>query len=466
MWSAASAAYQIEGAWDKDGKGPSVWDTFSHTPGNTLEGSTGDIAVDHYNRYKEDIKLMAEQGLEAYRFSVAWPRIFPEGKGEVNEKGLQFYDNLIDELLKYGIEPILTIYHWDLPQALMDEYGGFESRKIIEDFKNYAITLYKRYGDRVKYWVTLNEQNVFVSHGYESAIHPPGVKDRKRMYQVNHHANLANAVAIREFHKYVPNGKIGPSFAFLPYYPINSKPENVLAAEEANDLQSYFWMDVYVYGRYPKRVWRYLEENSLDPVIEEGDMEILKDGKPDYMGINYYQTNTVAANPLDGVEMNYEINNTGEKGTTPEKGIPGLYKIVDNPYTDATNWDWTIDPTGLQDAITTVTSRYDLPVLITENGLGEFDKVENGEIHDDYRINYIRDHALAIKSAIADGSDVIGYCVWSFTDLLSWLNGYQKRYGFVYIDRDISDDASIDRIKKKSFFWYKKVIESNGENME
>lgn len=408
---------------------------------------------------------MAELGLKAYRFSVSWPRIYPKGYGEVNEKGLEFYDRLIDELLKYNIEPVLTIYHWDLPQALQDEYGGWESRRIIEDFKNYAITLFKRYGDRVKYWVTLNEQNIFIGHGYESALHPPKVQDRKRMYNANHIANLANAAVINEFRKYVPDGKIGPSFAYMPYYPIDTKPENVLAADDANDFHNYFWMDVYVHGRYPQRAWRYLEENGLTPDIQEGDFELLAKGKPDFMGINYYQTATVAYNPLDGVQMNYAINNTGEKGTTPEKGIPGLYRIVDNPFTDKTDWDWTIDPTGLRIAITRITSRYNLPVLITENGLGAFDTVENGRIHDDYRINYLRDHINAIRDAISDGSDVIGYTTWSFSDVLSWLNGYQKRYGFVYIDRDVDDNASMERIKKDSFFWYQKVIETNGEEL-
>ncbi len=465
LWGAASAAYEIEGAWNEDGKGPSVWDVFSHIPGKTLKGTNGDVAVDHYHRYKEDIRLMAEMGLKAYRFSVAWSRIYPKGYGEVNEKGLQFYDDIINELIANKIEPVLTIYHWDIPQALMDEYGAWESRRVIEDFKNFAITLFKRYGDRVKYWVTLNEQNVFIGHGYEAGIHPPGVQDRKRMYQANHIANLANAAAISVFHDYVPDGKIGPSFAYSPYYPLDSKPENVLAADEANDYNNYFWMDVYAFGRYPKRMWRYLEENDLLPEIEESDWQLLEKAKPDFMGVNYYRTETVVANPLDGVQMNHAFNNTGEKGTTPEKGVPGLYKIVKNPFTDVTNWDWTIDPTGLQVAITRITSRYNLPVLITENGLGEFDTVEDGRIHDDYRIKYLRDHAKAIQNAIADGSEVIGYTPWSFTDLLSWLNGYQKRYGFVYIDRDFDDNASMERIKKDSFYWYKEIIKSNGEKL-
>ncbi|GJM74026.1 hypothetical protein HMSSN036_62420 [Paenibacillus macerans] len=227
LWGSASAAYQVEGAWDADGKGPSVWDVFTKQEGTTFKGSNGDVAVDHYHRYKEDIALMAEQGLKAYRFSVAWSRIYPAGRGEANERGLAFYDDLINELIAHGIEPVLTLYHWDLPQALMDEYGGWESRRIIEDFNHYAVTLFKRYGDRVKYWVSLNEQNYFVSYGYETGLHPPGVRDRKRMYEVNHIANLANATVIRSFREIVPGGLIGPSFAYKPYYPVNSAPANI-----------------------------------------------------------------------------------------------------------------------------------------------------------------------------------------------------------------------------------------------
>lgn len=222
LWGSASAAYQVEGAWNADGKGLSVWDVFTKIPGKTYKGSNGDVAVDHYHLYKEDIALMAEMGLKAYRFSVSWPRIYPSGKGELNEAGLHFYDCLINELLSHDIEPVLTLYHWDVPQTLMDEYGAWESRQIIGDFNNYCIALYKRFGDRVKYWVSLNEQNFNSKHAFLTAMHPPGVKDRKRFYEANHIAFLANAKAIESFRKYVPAGKIGPSFAYSPAYPSTS----------------------------------------------------------------------------------------------------------------------------------------------------------------------------------------------------------------------------------------------------
>jgi 6-phospho-beta-glucosidase len=465
LWGAASSAYQVEGAWNEDGKGLSIWDKFVRIPGKTFKGTTGDVAVDHYHRYKEDIALMAEMGLKAYRFSVAWTRIFPNGHGEVNQKGLDFYNRLIDELLKHNIEPILTIYHWDLPQAFQDEYGGWESRKIVEDFKNYCVTLFKEFGDRVKYWVTLNEQNIFTRFGYQTAMHPPGLKDNRLFYQVNHHANLANAIAIQEFRKYVPDGKIGPSFAYSPAYAATSKPEDVLAAENAEEFASHWWLDVYAWGTYPKVAWEYLERQGMAPKVLESDVTLLKEGKPDFLGINYYQTTTFEKNPLDGVTMEGRFNNTGKRGTMEDTGIPGLFKTVANEYLEKTNWDWNIDPTGLRIALRRIADRYHLPVLITENGLGEYDKVENGTINDDYRIEYIRTHIKAVQEAITDGVEVLGYCVWSFTDLLSWLNGFQKRYGLVYVNQHEEGEHDLRRIKKKSFYWYKRVIESDGEDL-
>ena len=463
LWGSASAAYQVEGAWNQDGKGKSVWDIYAKIPGKTFEGTNGDVAVDHYNRYKEDVALMAEMGLKAYRFSVAWTRIYPEGRGEVCEAGLKFYENLIDELIKNNIEPIITLYHWDLPQALQDLYGGWESREIINDFNNYCVTLFKRFGEKVKYWVSLNEQNVFINFGYMTAQHPPGVKDQKRMLQANHIANLANAKVIESFHQYVPNGKIGPSFAYTPVYPNTCNPQDVLATENAEDLTCNWWLDVYCKGMYPAFAMKYYEKLGIAPVIEDGDMELLQKAKPDFIGINYYQTGAFESNGLDGVGAAEGMNNSGKKGTTKDSGIPGVYKTVKNQYIEYTNWDWAIDPTGLRVALRRLTNRYNLPILITENGLGEFDKLEADEtVNDEYRIKFLGDHIKACKEAITDGVELLGYCTWSFTDLLSWLNGYKKRYGFVYID---NESEELKRIKKNSFYWYKNVIATNGEEV-
>lgn len=459
LWGSASAAYQVEGARQEDGKGLSVWDEFVRIPGKTYQGTTGDLAVDHYHRYKEDVALMKEQGLKAYRFSVAWTRIFPEGKGEINQEGLKFYIDLVNELLRNDIEPILTLYHWDLPQALQDEYLGWESRQIIEDFTNYASVLFETFRGKVRYWISLNEQNIFITHGYLMAIHPPAIQDPKRMYRANHHANLANASVIKKFHEMEIPGKIGPSFAYGPNYSFDSNPMNVLAAEDAEDLNSHLWLDVYTFGQYPAFALNYLKEQGITPEIKLGDEELLKTGKPDFLGINYYQTNTVAFNSLNGVGLG-KMNTTGKKGTTEESGTPGVFKRVVNPFVERTNWDWEIDPTGLHIALRRLESRYRLPILITENGLGEYDKLtDSGEIHDDYRINYLQKHIDAIQAAITDGVTVLGYCTWSYTDLLSWLNGYQKRYGFIYVDQDETQAGSLKRYKKDSYYWYQNLIQ-------
>ncbi len=465
LWGSASAAYQVEGAWDQDGKGESIWDRFVTIPGKTFKGSSGAVAVDHYNRYKEDIQLMAEQGLKAYRFSVAWTRIIPDGNGEVNEAGLQFYEDLIDELIANKIEPILTMYHWDLPQALQDEYLGWEGHQIVDDFTRYAEILFERFNGKVNYWITLNEQNNFITHGYLSATHPPNVKDPKRMWQANHHASLANAQVINKFRELNIEGKIGPTFEYRPSYSVDAKPENQLAADIREELNTNMWLDVYTFGRYPKLAWNYLEKEGIAPEISEGDLEILKAGKPDFLGLNYFQSVAVEHNSVDGVGLGIE-NHTGKKGSFEESGIPGLYKEVIDPSIEYTNWDYTIDPVGLRIALRRLYSRYNLPILITGNGLGEYDRLERGDrIRDEYRIDFIRNHILALQAALTDGIEVLGYCTWSYTDLFSWLNGYQKRYGFIYIDRDETDEKELTRHKKNSYYWYKQVIATNGTDL-
>lgn len=466
LWGSASAAYQIEGAPFEDGKKASVWDNFVRIPGKTFKETNGDIAVDHYHRYKEDIALMKAQGLKSYRFSIAWTRIFPDGVGEVNEAGLQFYSDLIDDLLAEDIEPVVTLYHWDLPQALEDAYHGWESRQIIPDFVAYAETLFTAFKGRVKYWVSLNEQNIFTQHGWVLATHPPGKQNLKLFYQVNHHANLVNAAVINKFHEMQMPGQIGPSFAYTPNYALDSNPTSVLAAENAEELYAHFWMDVYCYGEYPIAALSYLKENDLMFELADGDLELLKSAKPDFLGINYYQTATNSWNPIDGGVGIGEMNTTGVKGSGGEQGIPGVYKKVPNPFVERTNWDWEIDPTGLRIGLRRIASRYRIPVMITENGLGEYDKLTaDGEIHDDYRIAYLSAHVKAIQEVLTDGVEVIGYHTWSYTDLLSWLNGYQKRYGFVYVDQDETMQGSLKRIPKDSYYWYQKVIATNGEEI-
>ena len=450
LWGSASAADQVEGAWDQDGKGKSIWDIYTKQPGTTYKNTNGDIAVDHYNRYKEDVALMAEMGLKAYRFSIAWSRIYPKGRGQVNEAGLKFYEDLIDELIKNNIKPIITLYHWDLPQKLQDLYGGWESREIIDDFNNYCITLFKRFGSKVKYWVSLNEQNVFLTLGYLTALHPPGVKDQKRMLQANHIANLANAKVIESFRAYVPNGMIGPSFAFGPNYAYSCNPEDVQKAMD-KERENLFFIDVQSRGEYPGYAKRFLRENGIEIVFGENDEEILKNNTVDFIGFSYYSSRCASVNP--------EVVNGKTAGN--------VFKTVRNPYLKVSEWGWQIDPLGLRITANQLYDRYQKPLFIVENGLGAVDTPEeDGTINDDYRIEYLSEHIKAMKEAIADGVDLIGYTPWGCIDLVSASTGeMKKRYGFIYVDKDNEGNGTLNRSKKKSFYWYKKVIETNGEEV-
>lgn len=470
LWGSASAAYQIEGADREDGKGESVWDRFVKIPGKTFQGTTGAVAVDYYHRYKEDIALMADMGLKTYRFSIAWTRIYPDGRGKVNEAGLQFYDNVINECLRYGIEPMVTIYHWDLPQALEDAYHGWESPKIVDDFVKYAITLFECYGDRVKYWITMNEQNIFTTLGWLDGLHPPGKKEDKQMfYQVNHHANIVHARCVLELKKRFPDAMVGASFAFTPCYAWDCHPQHAMAKENYDDLRNYWWMDIYAYGRYPKRSMQYLEEHGWAPKVTMQDMEYIEKAarQIDFMGVNYYQSTVAEYNDEQGVQEVHEMNTTGKKGTAKVGGVPGLYKNPANPFLKTTDWDWTIDAMGIRMCCRSITSRYALPIIISENGLGAFDKLEDGKrIQDSYRIAYLRAHIEELRTAVEEGCEVLAYCTWSCTDLLSWLNGYQKRYGFIYVDREEADNSgTLKRYPKDSFYWYRRVIASNGKEL-
>jgi 6-phospho-beta-glucosidase len=317
----------------------------------------------------------------------------------------------------------------------------------------------------------MNEQNIFTGLGFLSGMHPPGkIDDHKLFYQVNHHAFIAHARAVLALKELFPESKVGASHAFGPAYALNCKPENHIARMNYEDFRSYWWMDVYAYGRYPKAAFKYLSDNDNAPQFEADDEQIMKEAaaKIDFMGVNYYQTTVAEFNPIDGVRTTHEMNNSGEKGTSKVQGVPGLFKNPINPYLKTTDWDWSIDPIGLRVCCRDITSRYDLPIVISENGLGAFDKQEeNGRIHDPYRIAYLKAHIEELKIAIDEGSEVWAYCTWSFTDLLSWLNGYQKRYGFVYVDRTESEESgTLNRFKKDSYYWYEQVIASNGAHLD
>ncbi|MBE6072633.1 MAG: glycoside hydrolase family 1 protein [Clostridium butyricum] len=452
LWGASTSAYQVEGAYNEDGKGLSVQDL--HIP---TEGITDfKVASDHYHRYKEDVKLMAELGLKAYRFSISWARILPDGDGKVNEKGVEFYKDLIDELINYGIEPIVTMYHFDLPYAL-HEKGGWANRKTIDAFEAYAKILFKNYGDKVKYWLTINEQNVMINH--PAAMNPGKVPSKKELYQQCHNMFVASAKATLLCHEMVEDGKIGPAPNITAIYPEKCNPLDAIAADNWESIRCWLYLDIAVHGRYNSLVWAYLEEKGYTPTIEDGDMDIISKAKPDFLGVNYYATATVAASRNDGTDC--QARNGDQQIMIGEEGV---YRAAQNNYLEKTEFGWMVDSIGLRVTLRRIYDRYHLPLLITENGLGAKDELtEDKKVHDDYRIDYLKRHFYQAKLAINDGVDLIGYCPWAFIDLVSTHQGYGKRYGFVYVDRDETDLKEMKRYKKDSFDWYKKIIKKNAE---
>jgi 6-phospho-beta-glucosidase len=450
FWGGSTSAYQVEGAWNEDGKGLSVID-MKKIPEGTTDYK---VASDHYHHYKEDVALFAEMGFKTYRFSIAWTRIFPNGTGEVNQKGIEFYNNLINELLSKGIEPFVTMYHFDLPYALQEK-GGWSNRETVDAFEVYAKTLFEHFGDRVKYWLTINEQNMMILHG--SAIIGSNIS-KKELYQQNHHMLVAQAKAMVLCHDMLPEAKIGPAPNISYIYPASSKPEDLLAAHNFNSIRNWLYLDVAVFGRYNPTAWSYMEELECTPEIKDGDMDILKNANPNFIAFNYYTSKTVAESKGNG----NDFNNTGDQEIVI--GEPGFYKGHTNPNLQKTEFGWEIDPIGFRITMREIYSRYNLPLIVTENGLGAFDKLDDeGMVRDPYRIEYLRKHIEQIQLAITDGVDVFGYCPWSAIDLVSTHQGSKKRYGFIFVNRDEFDLKDLKRIPKESFYWYKQVIQSNGK---
>lgn len=455
LWGASTSAYQVEGANLTHGKGASIQD-IKKVPEGTSEL---DVCADFYHRYKEDIALMAEMGFKTFRFSIAWSRILPEGAGKVNQEGIDFYNSLIDECLKYKIEPLVTMFHFDLPAAL-EKKGGWSRRESVDEFVDFARILYENYGDRVKYWLTINEQNMLTLVGEViGTCNLEGVKNKyKKLYQENHHMLLAQAKAMKLCHEMLPEAKIGPAPNISLIYPASCKPKDVLAAQNFNAIRNWLYLDMAVYGKYNNLVWAFLEEHDAVPDIEDGDMEIMAEAKPDYIGFNYYSTATVEWDDKEGSDS---VGNQ-QSGSS----IPGVFKNFANPNLLKTEFGWEIDPEGFRATMREIYSRYHLPMIITENGIGAYDKLtEDGKIHDEYRIEYLRRHIEQIKIAVSEGVEMMGYCPWSAIDLISTHEGMVKRYGFIYVNRDEFDLKDLARYKKDSFYWYKKVIESNGENL-
>ncbi|MGX7393551.1 GH1 family beta-glucosidase [Carnobacterium mobile] len=461
LFGAATAAYQVEGAWDKDGKGVSNWDVFSKIEGKTYQGTNGDVAIDHYHRYKEDIALMAEMGLDSYRFSISWTRIYPNGDGKINQKGLDFYNDLINECLKYNIIPFVTLYHWDLPQKL-EKNGGWTAERTLKAFEQYADTCFKAFGDRVKHWITFNETIVFARHGYIFGAHPPGrLNDFKNYYQVLHNVFLTHAKVVLNFKHSGYQGDIGITHVFNPAFPADDKLSSKKAADHANMFDTFLYYDPILKGTYPEYVLTHLKQKGYDFDLSQEDQETLLKAVPlnDFIGLNYYQPMRVVANESNASR---ELSREASTGGAGAVSYDGVYKTVSLPSLSYTKWGWEISPEALLDGLHLLKEHYgNIPIYITENGLGDEDPVIDGEIKDTLRIEYIKDHLAFLKKGIQEGIELKGYFAWSAIDLLSWLNGYKKQYGFIYVDHQ----NHLNRKKKDSFYWYQEVIATRGENL-
>ncbi len=469
LWGGAVATHQVEGGWNEGGKGVSVVDVLtagSHGVDRVITDGIQDgyyypnhDAVDFYHRYKEDIQLFAEMGFKCFRTSIAWTRIFPKGDEETpNEAGLQFYDDLFDELLKYGIQPVVTLSHFEMPYYLVKKYGGWKNRKLIDFFVKYALTVMERYKDKVKYWMTFNEINNQKNYKYplfgytcSGVIFTEDENPEECMYQVVHHELVASAIVVKEGHKINPDFQIGCMIACVPLYPYSCHPEDVMYSALAMH-DRYLFGDVHVRGEYPSYILREWERKGFSIKQEKEDAEILRQGKVDFVGLSYYMTNAVKANNI--AEGN---------------GLDGFPGSISNPYVQKSDWGWQIDPIGLRYALNLLYERYQKPLFIVENGFGAIDEMDaDGNINDDYRIAYLKAHIEEMKKAVLlDGVDLMGYTPWGCIDCVSFTTGeMEKRYGFIYVDRNNDGTGTLERYRKKSFYWYKNVIRTNGNCLD
>lgn len=460
LWGGAVAANQCEGAYDEDGKG---WSTQDLAPkgvvGAITDHPTEDNlklkGIDFYHRYREDIAMLAEMGFSVFRFSIAWSRIFPNGDEETpNEAGLAFYDQLIDECRRHGMEPLVTLSHYETPYHLAKTYDGWCSRKMIDFFKRYVNTVMKRYKGKVHYWLTFNEINSILHNPYLSGgiLTPKEQLSKSDLYQAIHHELVASALVTKMAHEIDPDNKVGCMVIGIPSYPLTPNPDDVIANME-QDRHNLYFTDVQARGAYPKYLNRYFKENGIQIQMEEGDEEILKNSV-DFISFSYYMSTCGCADPDAHPQAAGNI-------------IPG----VANPYLRSSQWGWQIDPKGLRYLLNQFYDRYQKPLFIVENGLGARDELIEKDgvltVEDDYRIEYMREHLLQVEEAIEDGVEVLGYTSWGCIDLVSASTAQMsKRYGFIYVDRNDDGSGTMARYRKKSFYWYRDVIASNGVSLK
>lgn len=463
LWGASSSAFQIEGAWDTDGKGPSILDDENSVLRSLTKKGLADfkVASDHYHHFRDDIKLMAEMGLKSYRFSIAWARIYPDGK-TLNPKGIAFYHELIDCLREHSIEPIVTIYHFELPLALEKEGGWLNRDLLVDAYVKYAKTLLQEYGNKVKYWLTMNEQNMFPLFELilSSKTNANQSEVWKKIAIQNHNMFIAGALVMKFCHQNYPHCRIAPVPNIMKVYPYSCRPIDNLAVSNITALFYWGYLDVIVYGRYNNIVWKFLQERNALPEIRDGDFEILSAARPDFIAFNYYGSVTFK-DLSTPVETNQ--NNSAKSSDLIFK-VSDICESVTNPYLERTKFEWEIDPIGFRLVFRELWDRYHLPLMVTENGLGSDDVLTSDfKIHDDYRIDYLAKHIEQMQLALSDGVHIIGYNPWSVMDLVSSHNGFSKRYGFIYVNRGETDLRDLKRYKKDSFYWYKELIAKNYE---
>lgn len=459
LWGGATAANQCEGAWNEDGKGASIQDYMPHGimqgPSEVIDEHNLKLkGIDLYHHYKEDIALFAEMGFKVYRLSIAWSRIFPNGDDEKpNEKGLEFYDNVFDECKKYGIEPLVTLSHYETPYHLAKKYDGWKSRDLIGFYEKYVRTVFTRYKGKVHYWITFNEINSIWHFPLMGAgiLTPKNLLNAQDLYQAAHHELVASALATKIGHEIDSENKIGCMVLGLTSYPRTCNPDDVIATMEESK-RGYFFTDIHMRGYYPYYTLKMMEKEGVVLDATDEDLEILKN-TCDFLSFSYYMSKCIASNPEQY-----------------EKGKGNLTTGVKNPYLQESQWGWQIDPKGLRYLLNTYYDRYQKPLFIVENGLGAKDTLLSEEkdgywVEDDYRIQYMNDHLTQVSKAINDdGVEVMGYTSWGCIDLISASTAeMKKRYGFIYVDRNNDGTGSFKRYKKKSFYWYKKVIETNGQ---
>lgn len=449
MWGGSVSSMQTEGAWDEGGKGLTTYDA----QGTTKFGSDWKVAIDFYHRYKEDIALFAGMGFTAYRFSLSWARILPDGEGELNEEGLRFYEAVVDELLKNHIEPVVCLHHFDMPLALQKKYGGWNSRETVEGFKKYVEAVIRRFGTRVKYYIPFNEQNAAAMVALFQLPHDTPQQEKSRLQAACiHHMFLASAAVWHLARTYAPHAKVGGMVNFMPIYPATCKPEDILAAQKANRSYNYQTLDVFAHGAYPADLLKDWATAGVTPPILPGDLEYLSQAKMDFLAHSYYMSLTITA---------------GQKSDGASIILGAIQNPPKNEYLQQTEWGWTIDPVGLRLTVKELYERYHLPVFTIECGIGVDEHLnEQNSVEDDYRINYFREHLEQLKLAVSeDGVELMGFLTWGPIDILSSQCEMKKRYGFIYVNRTDTELKDLARYKKKSYDWFKQVITSNGEEL-